>query len=198
MGISARPGTLQAGRGCPAMPFCLVCNLCPPYVRQPHLTRTTPATVVQGLPIPPFNLWECGIYVIFLTPPTCACDATARVHLRWPPNPPDLCTSLPGLATHFTRRGPGSKTSRRALAFPRPALRQGLDAVARPSRARRPDFSDAMAGTTEGAPSMSARDDIFANIRRSLGVTGKEATRRASVAQRLAEAPRGSQTQVDA
>jgi L-lactate dehydrogenase complex protein LldG len=38
---------------------------------------------------------------------------------------------------------------------------------------------------------MSARDDIFANIRRSLGVTGKEATRRASVAQRLADPPRG-------
>ncbi len=38
---------------------------------------------------------------------------------------------------------------------------------------------------------MSARDDIFSNIRRSLGVTGKEAPRRAAVTQRLADTPRG-------
>ena len=38
---------------------------------------------------------------------------------------------------------------------------------------------------------MSARDDIFANIRRSLGVSGKETTRHAAVAQRLADTPRG-------
>lgn len=38
---------------------------------------------------------------------------------------------------------------------------------------------------------MSARDDVFANIRRSLGVTGKEAPRRAAVAQRLDAPPRG-------
>jgi L-lactate dehydrogenase complex protein LldG len=38
---------------------------------------------------------------------------------------------------------------------------------------------------------MSAREDIFANIRRSLGVSGKETTRHAAVAQRLADTPRG-------
>jgi len=38
---------------------------------------------------------------------------------------------------------------------------------------------------------MSARDDIFANIRRSLGVTGSEAPRRAAVEQRLRDAPAG-------
>jgi L-lactate dehydrogenase complex protein LldG len=38
---------------------------------------------------------------------------------------------------------------------------------------------------------MSPRDDVFANIRRSLGATGKEATRRGIVAQRLAEPIRG-------
>lgn len=38
---------------------------------------------------------------------------------------------------------------------------------------------------------MSARDDVFSNIRRSLGVTGKEATRRGIVAARLQETPRG-------
>ena len=37
----------------------------------------------------------------------------------------------------------------------------------------------------------SARDDILANIRRSLGVTGSEAPRRANVATRLENAPRG-------
>src|SRR5437763_11520928 len=37
----------------------------------------------------------------------------------------------------------------------------------------------------------SPRDDILANIRRSLGVTGAEATRRANVATRLENAPRG-------
>ncbi len=38
---------------------------------------------------------------------------------------------------------------------------------------------------------MSARDDIFSNIRRSLGVNGKETPRRAAVTQRLADTPRG-------
>ena len=38
---------------------------------------------------------------------------------------------------------------------------------------------------------MSARDDVFSKIRRSLGVTGKEATRRAAVGQRLETTPRG-------
>jgi L-lactate dehydrogenase complex protein LldG len=37
----------------------------------------------------------------------------------------------------------------------------------------------------------TARDDILANIRRSLGVTGSEAPRRANVATRLENAPRG-------
>ena len=38
---------------------------------------------------------------------------------------------------------------------------------------------------------MSARDEIFANVRRSLHVTGTEAPRRAAVADRLARAPSG-------
>jgi L-lactate dehydrogenase complex protein LldG len=38
---------------------------------------------------------------------------------------------------------------------------------------------------------MSARDDVFRNIRRSLGVTGEEATRRRAVAERLERTPRG-------
>jgi len=38
---------------------------------------------------------------------------------------------------------------------------------------------------------MSARDDVLANIRRSLGVTGKEATRRGIVAARLQDGARG-------
>ena len=38
---------------------------------------------------------------------------------------------------------------------------------------------------------MNARHDIYANIRRALGVSGREATRRSVVEQRLAEAPRG-------
>ena len=38
---------------------------------------------------------------------------------------------------------------------------------------------------------MSARDDILATIRRSLGVAGTEAPRRASVEQRMANAPAG-------
>ncbi|MGL4812686.1 MAG: LutC/YkgG family protein [Beijerinckiaceae bacterium] len=37
----------------------------------------------------------------------------------------------------------------------------------------------------------SARDDIFSNIRRSLGVNGTEAPRRAAVEQRLERAPKG-------
>jgi L-lactate dehydrogenase complex protein LldG len=39
---------------------------------------------------------------------------------------------------------------------------------------------------------MSARDDIFANIRRSLGVSGKEATRRGIVQERLERSPKGT------
>jgi L-lactate dehydrogenase complex protein LldG len=38
---------------------------------------------------------------------------------------------------------------------------------------------------------MSARDDILGNIRRSLGVTGREATRARAVEERIASAPRG-------
>lgn len=38
---------------------------------------------------------------------------------------------------------------------------------------------------------MSARDEIFANIRRSLGVTGSEAARRTAVDDRLDRAPKG-------
>ncbi|MCW6509553.1 LutC/YkgG family protein [Lichenifustis flavocetrariae] len=38
---------------------------------------------------------------------------------------------------------------------------------------------------------MSARDEVLASIRRSLGVSGREATRRLSVETRLATAPRG-------
>ena len=38
---------------------------------------------------------------------------------------------------------------------------------------------------------MSARDDVFRTIRRSLGVTGAEATRRRAVAERLERTPRG-------
>jgi len=38
---------------------------------------------------------------------------------------------------------------------------------------------------------MSARDDILANIRASLGVTGAEAPRRLAVKERLAQAPEG-------
>jgi L-lactate dehydrogenase complex protein LldG len=37
----------------------------------------------------------------------------------------------------------------------------------------------------------TARDDVFATIRRSLGVSGREATRREVVADRLRRAPRG-------
>jgi hypothetical protein len=48
-----------------------------------------------------------------------------------------------------------------------------------------------MAQAPAGGTSMSARDDIFTNIRRSLGVSGKETTRHAAVAQRLADTPRG-------
>jgi L-lactate dehydrogenase complex protein LldG len=38
---------------------------------------------------------------------------------------------------------------------------------------------------------MSAREDILSNIRRSLGVTGREAPRKAAVEERLRSAPRG-------
>ena len=38
---------------------------------------------------------------------------------------------------------------------------------------------------------MSARDTVFASIRRSLGVTGREAPRRLAAEARLAQAPRG-------
>ncbi|RDI57835.1 LutC/YkgG family protein [Microvirga subterranea] len=38
---------------------------------------------------------------------------------------------------------------------------------------------------------MSARDDVFANIRRSLGVKGSETIRRQMVAERLERAPKG-------
>jgi L-lactate dehydrogenase complex protein LldG len=48
-----------------------------------------------------------------------------------------------------------------------------------------------MAQAPTGDASMSARNDILSNIRRSLGVTGTEAPRRSAVAQRLEQTPRG-------
>ena len=38
---------------------------------------------------------------------------------------------------------------------------------------------------------MSAREEIFGSVRRSLGVTGKEQPRREAVNERIAKAPRG-------
>jgi L-lactate dehydrogenase complex protein LldG len=38
---------------------------------------------------------------------------------------------------------------------------------------------------------MNARDGIYANIRRALGISGREASRRAAVEERLLQAPRG-------
>src|SRR5690606_34326724 len=43
----------------------------------------------------------------------------------------------------------------------------------------------------EASGMTSARDDIFANLRRSLGVAGSERIRTAAVEERLAEAPLG-------
>jgi L-lactate dehydrogenase complex protein LldG len=47
------------------------------------------------------------------------------------------------------------------------------------------------AGVDDGAKAVSARDEILANIRRALSVTGREAPRRASVDERLKRTPSG-------
>src|SRR5690606_33960946 len=79
-------------------------------------------------------------------------------------------------------RGPAQGT------FRRPALRGRVDADARLSRPAGNDLPEpvARAGRT-----VNARADIFATIRRSLTVSGREAPRRAAVADRLAQAPKG-------
>ena len=70
------------------------------------------------------------------------------------------------------------------------AARRRLDAVSRSRRAGEDDVSESVAGEKRGGE-VSARDAIFANMRRSLGVTGAEAPRRFEVETRLAKAPAG-------
>jgi L-lactate dehydrogenase complex protein LldG len=64
-----------------------------------------------------------------------------------------------------------------------------MDKLPRFSRAGRADISGALGERTLVVT--SAREDIVANIRRSLGVSGSEAPRRANVATRLQSAPAG-------
>ena len=73
--------------------------------------------------------------------------------------------------------------------LPLAAARRRLDAAPRFSRARCADVPGAV--ETTGAVAMTARSTLFASIRQSLGVTGDEPARRAAVAERLKQHPRG-------
>ena len=73
--------------------------------------------------------------------------------------------------------------------LPLAAARRRLDAASRFSRARGADVPGAVEAA--GADAMTARATLFASIRQSLGVTGDEPARRAAVADRLKQHPRG-------
>src|SRR5262249_19306337 len=64
-----------------------------------------------------------------------------------------------------------------------------LDAASRSPGAGGADLSGAR--ETADRDAMSARDTLFASIRKSLGVTGAEPERRTAVAERLKQHPRG-------
>ena len=70
------------------------------------------------------------------------------------------------------------------------SVRQRLDPVPGSRRARAHHLSEPVA-LEERGDEMSSREAIFANLRRSLGVTGAEAPRLFEVRSRLAEAPSG-------
>ena len=73
--------------------------------------------------------------------------------------------------------------------LPLAAARRLMDAASRFSRARCADLPGAVEAAGEDA--MTARATLFASIRQSLGVTGDEPARRAAVAERLKQHPRG-------
>ena len=83
-------------------------------------------------------------------------------------------------APHRPRQGP----------FSFAALRRRLDALSRSAGAAGRDIPKPMARQKRGRE-LSARDEILANIRRSLNVTGAEAPRRMAVEDRLAQARAG-------
>src|SRR6202035_5474797 len=70
------------------------------------------------------------------------------------------------------------------------ALRRRLDALSRSCSAGGGDVPEPVA-IAERSGSMSSRAAVFASIRRSLAVTGDEATRRFEVETRLKQAPPG-------
>ena len=80
-------------------------------------------------------------------------------------------------------------SARSSAALPLAAARRRLDAASRFPGAGGADVPGAVEAA--GAHAMSARDTLFASIRRSLGVTGDEPARRAAVAERLGTHPRG-------
>ena len=92
-----------------------------------------------------------------------------------------LATDLAARAMHLAGRGKGR--------FAWLPLRRRLDPLSRPRRAGGRDLPEPVAGQ-ERSGAMSAREAIFANIRRSLGVHGDEAPRRFEVETRLAAGAR--------
>ena len=93
-----------------------------------------------------------------------------------------LATDLAARAMHLAGRNKGR--------FSRLPVRRRLDALSRPRSPGRSDIPEQVA-ISERSGSMSSRAAIFASIRRSLGVTGDEATRRFEVEMRLKQAPPG-------
>ena len=94
------------------------------------------------------------------------------------------------------RMATGSRRARHASRRPKQgplrlaAVRRRLDALSRSCGAAGRDVPEPVA-SAERSGAMSSRAAVFASIRRSLGVTGDEATRRFEVDMRLKQAPPG-------
>src|SRR5690606_14707026 len=94
-------------------------------------------------------------------------------------------------ARHPRRHGNAGLPRPQQGAFHVASLCLRVDEEPRPPGASGRHLPGALAALAKGAQGMSARDEILASIRRSLGVKGSETIRRQIAADRLERAPRG-------
>ena len=127
--------------------------------------------------------WREREFERHLTPATVRSGLQALGLLRQAPCP------LPAGDPRRHGRSRLCRTPARALLMA--AAGEGLDQVPRLPRSAGRDLPGALEARAQGSLRMSARDDIFANIRRSLGVNGSETIRQQMVADRLERAPEG-------
>ena len=160
-------GVAEGGQLPNASTFCGRCEeVCPVRIPLPGMMRHWREREFERSLSPAPMRYGLGFWAFFASPPGALSIGD------WPRR-----------ARHASRR-PTQGPLRMA------ALRRRLDALSRSRRAGGGHVPESMA-SAERSRSMSSRAAVFASIRRSLGVTGDEATRRFEVETRLKQAPPG-------